>query len=101
MHEDQITSQNSLAACADGDVVLRDGSTVHIRVMSRADEAGLRELLNSLSEDSRWLRFYCLQSSAGLAAEAHRESNLDHAFELLACSGEGQRVVGPRLLCGY
>src|SRR6185295_10514925 len=94
MHHDQITAQNCLAACPDGDVVLRDGSTVHIRVMSRADEAGLCALLNSLSEDSRWLRFYCLQNSAALAAEAHREANLDQSFGLLACSGEEQRVVG-------
>ncbi len=94
MHHDQNTAQNSLAACPDGDVVLRDGSTVHIRVMSRADEAGLCALLNSLSEDSRWLRFYCLQNSAGLAAEAHREANLDQAFGLIACSGEDERVVG-------
>lgn len=78
----------------EGDIVLRDGSTVHIRVMRPADEAGLCELLNSLSEDSRWLRFYCLQNSAGLAAEAHREANLDHAFGLVACSGEHERVVG-------
>src|SRR5690242_9300517 len=94
MHEDQITTQKSLAARRDGDVVLRDGSTVHIRVMSPADEAGLCALLNSLSEDSRWLRFYCLQNSAGLAAEAHREANLDQAFGLIACSGDGERVVG-------
>src|SRR5678815_291428 len=62
--------------------------------MQPADEAGLCELLNSLSEDSRWLRFYCLQNSAGLAAEAHREANLDHAFGLVACSGDDERVVG-------
>jgi len=62
--------------------------------MQPADEAGLCALLNSLSEDSRWLRFYCLQNSAGLAAEAHREANLDHAFGLVACSGDDERVVG-------
>src|ERR1051325_4205633 len=94
MHDDQIITQTGLAARRDGDVVLRDGSTVHIRVMSRADEAGLCALLNSLSEDSRWLRFYCLQNSAGLAAEAHREANLDQAFGLIACSGDEKRVVG-------
>jgi len=93
MPHDQIT-QERLAARRDGDVVLRDGSTVHIRVMSRADEASLCGLLNSLSEESRWLRFYCLQNSAGLAAEAHREANLDQAFGLIACSGDGHRVVG-------
>ena len=93
MDLDQIT-QKRTAARRDGDVVLRDGSTVHIRVMSRADEVGLCSLLNSLSEESRWLRFYCVQNSAGLAAEAHREANLDHAFGLIACSGDEERVVG-------
>jgi acetate---CoA ligase (ADP-forming) len=78
----------------EGDVVLRDGSTVRIRAMQPSDEAGLCSLLNSLSEDSRWLRFYCLQNRAGLAAEAHREANLDQAFGLVACSGDEERVVG-------
>src|SRR6185369_2748355 len=77
-----------------GDVVLRDGSTVRIRVMRTSDEAGLRGLLTSLSEDSRWLRFYSLQNSSALAAEAHREANLDQAFGLVACSGDEDRVVG-------
>src|SRR5688572_10034609 len=78
----------------DGDVVLRDGSTVRIRVMRPSDEAGLCELLSSLSEESRWLRFYCNQNSTAIAAEAHREANLDHSFGLIAVSGEEERVVG-------
>jgi acetyl coenzyme A synthetase (ADP forming)-like protein len=78
----------------DGDVVLRDGSTVRIRVMRPADEPGLCELLSSLSEESRWLRFYGNQNRAALAAEAHREANLDQAFGLVACSGKDERVVG-------
>jgi len=78
----------------DGDVVLRDGSTVRIRVMRNSDEAGLCALLRSLSEESRWLRFYCLQNSTALAAEAHREANLDHSFGLVACLGKEERVVG-------
>jgi acetyl coenzyme A synthetase (ADP forming)-like protein len=85
---------NTLALRRDGDVVLRDGSTVHIHVMRPADEAGLCGLLTTLSEESRWLRFYSLQNSAALAAEAHREANLDQAFGLVACSGDGARVVG-------
>jgi len=78
----------------DGDVVLRDGSTVRIRVMRASDEVGLRSLLTSLSEESRWLRFYSLQNSSALAAEAHREANLEQAFGLIACSGDEERVVG-------
>ena len=78
----------------DGDVVLRDGSTVRIRVMRPSDEAGLCDLISSLSEESRWLRFYCNQNRAAIAAEAHREANLDQAFGLVAVSGEEERVVG-------
>src|ERR1043165_4335727 len=94
MDHDQTITPASQTVRRDGDVVLRDGSTIHIRVMTQADEAGLYALLNSLSEESRWLRFYCLQNSASLAAEAHREANLDHAFGLIACSGPDERVVG-------
>lgn len=86
--------ESRLQVHRDGDVALRDGSTVRIRVMRAADEAGLCALLTSLSEESRWLRFYCLQNSAGIAAEAHREANLDHSFGLVACVGKEERVVG-------
>lgn len=90
----ETSTQRNVNIRREGDVVLRDGSTVRIRAMQSSDEAGLYSLLNSLSEDSRWLRFYCLQNSAGLAAEAHREANLDHTFGLIACSGDEERVVG-------
>jgi acetyl coenzyme A synthetase (ADP forming)-like protein len=83
-----------LAAHRDGDVVLRDGSTVRIRVMLPADEPGLLALLQSLSEESRWLRFYSSANGSALATEAHREANLDHTFGLLAFSGAEERVVG-------
>ena len=94
MPEKNQPTHNGVNVHRGGDVVLRDGSTVHIRVMSHADEAGLCALLTSLSEESRWLRFYCLQNSAGLAAEAHREANLAQSFGLIACSGDEERVVG-------
>jgi acetyl coenzyme A synthetase (ADP forming)-like protein len=93
MH-DNLSVPNNADVRRDGDVVLRDGSTVHIRVMGPADEPGLCALLTSLTEESRWLRFYSVQNSTALAAEAHREANLDQAFGLVACSGDGGRVVG-------
>src|SRR5689334_4601741 len=100
MPHDRAITTKGLAGPRGGDVVLRDGSTIHIRVMTQADEAGLCALLTSLSEESRWLRFYCLQNSAGLAAEARREVNLDHSFGLLACSGAAERVVGHAFYAG-
>lgn len=100
MHQDQLSPEKNPATRGDANVVLRDGSTVHIRVMTQAHEAGLCSLLTSLSEESRWLRFYCLQNSAGLATEAHREVNLEHAFGLIACSGAEERVVGHAFYVG-
>ena len=94
MQDNRAAFQKRADVHRDGDVVLRDGSTVRIRVMRPSDEAGLAALLTSLSEESRWLRFYCLQNSSALAAEAHREVNLDQAFGLVACSGDEDRVVG-------
>jgi acetyl coenzyme A synthetase (ADP forming)-like protein len=78
----------------DGDVVLRDGSTVRVRAMRPDDDQALFGLLDSLSEESRWLRFFSPTKGSALASEARRETNLDHTFGLLAVSGAEERVVG-------
>ena len=83
-----------------GDVVLRDGSTVHVRVMRPDDDKALLGLLASLSEESRWLRFFAPTQGAALAAEAFRETNLDRTFGLLALSGPEERVVGHAFYAG-
>ncbi|HKY27518.1 MAG TPA: GNAT family N-acetyltransferase, partial [Pyrinomonadaceae bacterium] len=79
-----------------GDIVLRDGSTVHVRVMRPEDEPLLMDLFRSLSEDSRWLRFCCTVKDSGLAAEAHREAQIDYKsrFGLIALAGGEQQIVG-------
>lgn len=77
-----------------GDVVLRDGSTMHVRTIRREDESGLLQLLEGLSEESRWFRFFSPAKGSALAAEAHREINLDRTFGLVALSGVEERVVG-------
>jgi len=85
-----------LATRRDGDVVLRDGSTVRVRVMRPEDEALLFALFKSLSADSRWLRFMSASSDSALAAEAHREANVDYCrrFGLIALTGADDRIVG-------
>jgi acetyl coenzyme A synthetase (ADP forming)-like protein len=84
----------------EGDVVLRDGSTVRVRVMRPGDESALLGLFQSLSEESRWLRFYSPTNGSALAAEAHREANLDHTVGLLAISGTEERAVGHAFYAG-
>jgi RimJ/RimL family protein N-acetyltransferase len=79
-----------------GDVVLRDGSLVHVREMQREDEPILFSLFRSLAEDSRWMRFFCVPKDSGLAVEAHREAQVDHCrtFGLIAFAGQEERIVG-------
>ena len=83
-----------------GDVVLRDGSTVRIRAMQPSDDKALLALFESLSEESRWLRFLSSAKGAALAAEAKREVNLDRTVGLLAFSGSDERVVGHAFYAG-
>lgn len=77
-----------------GDVVLRDGTTVRVRVMRSDDEENLLSLFKSLSEDASWLRFCSIMRGSALVAEAHREATLDNSFALVASTGPEQRLVG-------
>lgn len=100
---DQLNENYSCAigfAHRDGDVVLRDGSTVRIRAMQPSDDQSLLALFESLSEESRWLRFLSVAKGAALAAEATRETNLDSTVGLLAFSGPDERVVGHAFYAG-
>jgi len=95
--QEQLASRERVSSCPfypAGDVVLRDGSTVRVREMRPGDEVGLFELFQSLSEESRWLRFFSPAKGSALAAEAHREATLDHAFALITTSGGEERIVG-------
>ena len=42
----------------EADVVLRDGSTVHVRPARRTDAPAVEQMLTGLSDQSRWLRFF-------------------------------------------
>jgi acetyl coenzyme A synthetase (ADP forming)-like protein len=64
------------------------------------DDKRLLGLFTSLSEESLWMRFFAPTKGAALAAEAHRETNLDHTFGLLALSGPEERVVGHAFYAG-
>ena len=53
---------------AETDIALRDGSTVHVRPSTIEDVGRLRAFLESLSEESRWFRFF----SAGVNLDERR-----------------------------
>jgi acetyl coenzyme A synthetase (ADP forming)-like protein len=83
----------------EGDVVLRDGSTVHVRPIRRDDEERLLAFFQSLSAQSRRLRFFSPTSETSLAEEAQREADMDYVnkFGIVATTGRDERFVGHAL----
>jgi acetyl coenzyme A synthetase (ADP forming)-like protein len=84
----------SYPAHREADVVLRDGSTVHLRPVRREDREMLRDLFERLSVDSRTFRFF--SGAADLDAAADELSEVDYGgrYGLVATRGDGDRPVG-------
>jgi acyl-CoA synthetase (NDP forming)/RimJ/RimL family protein N-acetyltransferase len=76
------------------DILLRDGSTVHVRAVVPGDADELRRFLESLSRDALWLRFFTaaadLRSAAQWAAGAPGRGGMG----LVATAGDPPRIVG-------
>jgi acetate---CoA ligase (ADP-forming) len=75
------------------DVVLRDGSTVHIRPVRQADRVGIRTFLGALCSESVGLRFFGaadLDWASGWSAEVDDANRCG----LVATSDPGETIVG-------
>ncbi len=81
-------------AYREADVVLRDGSTVHLRPVRSADEAALHELFEGLSPGARMFRFF--SGASDLEAAAERMADVDYAerYGLVATRGDDGHPVG-------
>ena len=75
------------------DIALRDGSTVRVRPLVPEDEEELRDLLEGLSVESRWLRFF--SAGANLRRVASYMAALDESRGrgLVVVVGEPERIV--------
>jgi acetate---CoA ligase (ADP-forming) len=78
------------------DVILRDGSLVHLRPIKPEDEQRFFSFLSGLSEDSRTMRFFAPPSEATLIDKALRGAAVDYVrrFGLVATAGPEERIVG-------
>lgn len=78
------------------DVVLKDGTTVHVRQVRPDDEVPLLQFLRGLSEESRKLRYFTDTTDQFLRETARKESQADgiHRFGLVATTGSPERIVG-------
>jgi RimJ/RimL family protein N-acetyltransferase len=76
------------------DVVLRDGSTVHVCPAKPADAPAVTLLLKGLSDRSRWLRFFSAFPNLAKAARWATEVDSDRRYGLVATAERDGRVVG-------
>jgi acetyl coenzyme A synthetase (ADP forming)-like protein len=83
----------------EADVVLHDGSTVHLRPVRGEDEAGLREFFAALSARSRAFRFFSGAVDVERAAVALADVDYAERYGLVAVRG-GARIVGHGLYVG-
>ena len=80
-------------AYREADVVLRDGSTVHLRPVRYADEAALRKLFERLSPGARMFRFFSGASDLEAAAERMADVNYAARYGLVATRGDDGHPV--------
>ena len=79
----------SAATIGGSDVVLRDGSTVHLRLTGPGDLEGIAAFLRGLSPEASWFRFL------GSGPDAERAARLlvDRGVGLVATAGVDGHVV--------
>jgi RimJ/RimL family protein N-acetyltransferase len=75
-------------------VVLRDGSTVHVCPVKPADAPAVGLLLRGLSDRSRWLRFFSACPDLAQAARWATEVDNDRRHGLVATVERDGRMVG-------
>jgi acetyl coenzyme A synthetase (ADP forming)-like protein len=75
----------------EADVVLADGGSAHLRPVGPGDQTKLRELYQSLSDESRYRRFFSPASPELAGRIGPRVENDDRHFALLAEIGD--RIV--------
>jgi RimJ/RimL family protein N-acetyltransferase len=75
------------------DVVLRDGSIVHVCPVKPSDAPAVTLLLKGLSDRSRWMRFFSAFPDLAKAARWATEVDNDRRYGLVATvDGHGQMV---------
>jgi acetyl coenzyme A synthetase (ADP forming)-like protein len=78
----------------EADVVLRDGSTVHLRPVRPTDEDALRDFFVELDPRSRAFRFFSGATDLGQAARLMAGVDYEGPYGLIASRGAARHPVG-------
>jgi RimJ/RimL family protein N-acetyltransferase len=82
-----------LSTPVEAEVVLRDGSTVHVRPITPEDRDRMRAFLGSLSEDSRRLRYFSGAANLDWATAAAIEASFPGSYGIVATRGNDRIVA--------
>jgi acetate---CoA ligase (ADP-forming) len=92
------TPEAGESAVREADIVLRDGSTLHVRPARPDDEPKLHAFFRGLSDQSRWFRFFGGGGDHFLSDAARRSANVDEGtVSLVATVGPAAEIVGQGL----
>jgi acetyl coenzyme A synthetase (ADP forming)-like protein len=81
----------------ESDIVLRDGSTVHVRPVRAGDREAILRFLQGLSGESTYLRFFSGRPDLEAAAREAAIVDDDDRFGLIATSGPSDEVEAHAL----
>ena len=81
----------------EADVVLRDGSTIHVRPVRPEDEPAVLAFYRELSEETRYLRFFSGTLDFAEAARRAVEVDYQRRFALVAEAGPERRVAADAM----
>ncbi|MFR0639694.1 GNAT family N-acetyltransferase [Arthrobacter sp. LS16] len=77
----------------EADVVLRDGTTAHLRPITPADAQALQDMHQKQSETSVYLRYFTYKSAL-TAKELERFTNVDHVNRVAFTVFRGSNIIG-------
>ncbi|UXN30717.1 GNAT family N-acetyltransferase [Glutamicibacter sp. M10] len=77
----------------EADVVLRDGTTAHLRPITPRDAQALQEMHKHQSETSVYLRYFTYKSSL-TPKELERFTNVDHTNRVAFTVVRGSKIIG-------
>jgi acetate---CoA ligase (ADP-forming) len=77
---------------AEADIVLRDGSTVHVRPARREDRDALRAFLGAVSQDAIWFRFFSM-ANLDWAADWAATDDYRARFGLVVETGPRREII--------
>ena len=81
----------------EADVVLRDGSTIHVRPVRPEDEPAVLAFYRELSEETRYLRFFSGTLDFAEAARRAVEVDYQRRFALVAEAGPERRAAADAM----